>query len=100
MIWMAVLAGAAGCYACKLVGVSLPQRLLEDHRARRVAAVLPIALLAALVATQTFSSGHRLVLDARAAAVGVAGVALLLRAPFLLVVALAATTAALLRLMG
>jgi predicted branched-subunit amino acid permease len=58
------------------------------------ALLLPVALLAALIATQTFSEG----VDARAAGLGAAVVALLLRAPFLVVVASAAATTALLRL--
>ena len=61
--------------------------------------LIPIALLAALVGTQTFSTGQHLVLDVRAAALAVAIVAVLLRAPFLVVVAAAALTAALLRLL-
>ena len=61
--------------------------------------LIPVALLAALVATQTFSSGRHLVLDVRAASLCVAVVAVLLRAPFLVVVAAAAATAALLRLL-
>jgi branched-subunit amino acid transport protein len=98
MIWAGVLAASAACYALKLAGMSLPRRLLEDPRLQRTVPLLPIALLAALVATQTFSTGHSLVLDARAAALGVAIVAVLLRAPFLVVVVAAAATAALLRL--
>ncbi|HET6826668.1 MAG TPA: AzlD domain-containing protein, partial [Amnibacterium sp.] len=47
-----------------------------------------------------FSSGQQLVLDARAAGLVVAAGALLLRAPFIVVVALAAVTAALLRMLG
>ena len=97
MIWLAVLAGAAGCYGLKLAGLSVPLRILDDARTQRVAAALPIALLAALVATQTLTDGRTLVLDVRAAAVGVAALAVFLRAPFLLVVGLAAATAALLR---
>jgi hypothetical protein len=58
-----------------------------------------VALLAALIATNTFSTGNHLVLDVRAAAIGVAVVAVLLRAPFLVVVVSAAATAALLRLL-
>ena len=96
-MWLAVLAGAAGCYLCKLAGLSVPQRVLDDPRTQRVAALLPVALLAALAATQTLTTDQHLVLDARAAAIGVAGAAVLLRAPFVLVVALAAATAALLR---
>ena len=70
--------------------------------ATRVVDALPVALLAALIAVQVFATGDRdgqhLTIDARAAGLGVAAVALLLRAPFLLVVVLAALTAALLRL--
>ena len=98
MIWAGVIAASLGCYVLKLAGLSLPQRLLQDPRIQRTVPLLPVALLAALVATQTFSTGHHLVLDARATALGVAIIAVLLRAPFLVVVASAAATAALLRL--
>jgi uncharacterized membrane protein len=100
MIWPALLVAAAGCYAIKLAGVSLPQRFLQDPRVQRTVPLLPVALLAALIATQTFSTGHRLTLDVRAMALAVAAVAVLLRAPFLVVVAAAAATAALLRLLA
>jgi hypothetical protein len=67
---------------------------------RSVAALLPIAMLSALVAVQTFGDGQSLVIDARVAGVAVAVVALLLRAPFLVVVLAAAISAALLRALG
>lgn len=98
MSWAPLLVASAACYVIKLAGLSLPQRYLTDPRIQRTIPLLPVALLAALIATQTFSSGHQLVLDVRAAALGVAGVAVLLRAPFLVVVAAGAATAALLRL--
>lgn len=98
MIWAAVIAASAACYGLKLAGLSLPQRWLQDPRLQRTIPLIPIALLAALVATQTFSTGQHLVLDVRAAALGVAMIAVVLRAPFLVVVAAAAATAALLRL--
>ena len=97
MIWAGVLVACGACYVLKLAGMSLPRRLLEDPRLQRTVPLLPVALLAALVAIQTFSTGHSLVLDARAAALGVAVIAVLLRAPFLVVVVAAAATAALLR---
>jgi branched-subunit amino acid transport protein len=99
MIWGAVLIASAACYAIKLAGLSLPQRYLQDPRIQRTIPLLPVALLSALIATQTFASGHHLVLDVRAAALIVAGVAVLLRAPFLVVVAAGAGTAAVLRLL-
>ena len=54
----------------------------------------------ALIAIQTNTLGHALVLDARAAGLGAAIVALLLRAPFLVVVAVACATAAEVRLIA
>ncbi|MCW2605919.1 MAG: branched-chain amino acid transport [Frankiales bacterium] len=98
MIWTAVLLGSLGCYLLKLAGWTVPPGLLARDRVRRAATLLPLALLAALVVVQSFADGDALVLDARAAGLGVAGVLVLLRAPFLVVVLAAATTAAVLRL--
>jgi Branched-chain amino acid transport protein (AzlD) len=100
MMWAAVLLGSLGCYLIKLAGLSVPQRVLEDARVSKVTALLPVALLASLITIQTFTTGHRLQLDARAAGLASAAVAQLLRAPFLLVVAAAAATTALLRLVA
>jgi hypothetical protein len=63
---------------------------------------VPIALLAALTALQTFGTDQlRLTVDARTAGLAAAFVALLLRAPFLVVIAAAvAVTAALRALAG
>ena len=99
MIWAGVLVASASCYALKLAGLSLPQSWLQNQRVQRTVPMIPIALLAALVGTQTFSVGQHLVLDVRAAALAVAVVAVILRAPFLVVIVLAAATAALLRLL-
>jgi branched-subunit amino acid transport protein len=98
MMWAGVLVACASCYVLKLAGLSLPARVLQNAGVQRTVPLVPVALLAALVATQTFSTGHHLVLDVRAAALAVAVAAVLLRAPFLVVVASAAATAALLRL--
>ncbi len=98
MTWAAVLLAGLGCYLLKLAGLSVPSRVLERPSVSRVADLVPVALLAALIAVQVFSTGHRWVLDARAAGLAVALGLLLLRAPFLVVVAGAALTAALLRL--
>jgi branched-subunit amino acid transport protein len=99
MMWTGVLAGAAACYVLKLAGLSVPQRVLEDRRVQKIAALLPVVLLAALIVTQTFSQGHRLSLDARAVGLAVAVAAVLKRAPFLVVVCAAAASAALFRLL-
>ncbi|MFC9849031.1 AzlD domain-containing protein [Streptomyces sp. NPDC060223] len=88
-IWIAIGATAVGCYVVKLIGLLVPAGVLERPLVQRLAALLPVALLAALTAQQTFADGHALVLDAKAAGLAAAAVALILRAPFLLVVAAA-----------
>ncbi|CAM5703245.1 Branched-chain amino acid transporter AzlD OS=Streptomyces antimycoticus OX=68175 GN=SANT12839_068400 PE=4 SV=1 [Streptomyces antimycoticus] len=94
-IWIAIGVTAAGCYLVKLLGLSVPAGVLERPLVRRLAALLPVALLAALTAQQTFfSDGQHLLLDARAAGVGAAALALVLRAPFLVVVAVAVVVTA------
>lgn len=95
---VAVLVTAAGCYLLKLAGLSVPEAVLEHPLVERVADLLPVALLAALVAVQVVADGQTLVLDARLVGLAVAVCALLLRAPFLVVVLLAAAAAALVRL--
>ncbi len=97
-LWIGVLVGCVGCYLLKLAGLSVPESVLQRPRVHRIAALLPIVLLAALVAVQTFSTGSGLVLDARAAGLAVAGFAVWRRWPFLVVVGLAALTTALVRL--
>jgi Branched-chain amino acid transport protein (AzlD) len=94
MTWAAILVSALGCYLLKLAGLSVPTRWLEAPVVARIAALVPIALLAALAAVQAVATGTHLVLDARLAGAGAAVVALLLRAPFLVVVGVAAATAA------
>ena len=96
--WAGLLVASAACYALKLAGLSLPAAWLRSETVQRIGPLIPVALLAALVATQTFATGQHLVLDVRAPALAVAAVAVLLRAPFLVVVVAGAGTAALLRL--
>ena len=100
MSWAAILVGAAGCYLWKIAGLSVPVRVLEHPLVERVADLLPVALLSALIAVQVLGSGQSLEVDARLVGLAVAVVALLLRAPFIVVVFLAAATAALARLAG
>ena len=99
MIWAAVVVAAVGCYLLKLAGLSVPPRVLERPVVARIADLLPVALLSALIGVQVFASGQHLVVDARVVGLGFAFVALLLRAPFIIVVFGAALTAALARLL-
>lgn len=97
-MWTAILVAAAGCYLLKLAGLSVPESVLAHPVMSRVADLLPVAMLAALIGVQVFATGADITIDARVAGLLVAAAALLLRAPFLVVVALAALTAALLRM--
>jgi uncharacterized membrane protein len=96
--WTALLVACGACYVLKLAGLSVPARLLASPRVQDIANALPIALLAALIALQTWTNGKTLVVDARTGGLVVAALAVVLRAPFIVVVALAALTAALIRL--
>jgi hypothetical protein len=100
-LWTTVLLASGLAFALKLLGYLVPHQLLDGAVVSRITAMLPVALLSALVAVQTFTvGGGGLALDARAAGLAVAVSALLLRAPFLVVVILAAGTAATLRALG
>lgn len=97
--WLAVLAASIGTYVLKLLGMLVPERVLNHRVVRRTALLMPVTLLAALVVLQTFSTGTRFVLDARAAGLAAALVAVTCRAPFLVVVVVACATAAVVRLL-
>ncbi|MBC9726530.1 AzlD domain-containing protein [Streptomyces sp. TRM68367] len=97
MSWSWILLATAACFALKMVGLLVPESTLGRPAVARVAGVVPVALLAALIATQTFVDQQQITLDARAAGLVVAGVALWRRAPFLVVVVAAAATTAGLR---
>jgi branched-subunit amino acid transport protein len=99
-MWPLVLTASVGCYLLKLAGHAVPPSVLGRPRVRRIAALLPVALLAALVAVQTFGAGQALVVDARLPGVAAAAIALVLRAPFLVVVVVAGVVAAGLRYTG
>jgi branched-subunit amino acid transport protein len=100
-LWVAVLTCGVGCYLLKLAGLSVPGHVLERPAVRRIADLIPVALLAALIATQVLAGVRdqpALVLDARLVGLLAAVVALLLRAPFIVVVFVAALAAAVVRL--
>ncbi|MEU4498514.1 AzlD domain-containing protein [Streptomyces sp. NPDC023998] len=99
-IWIAIAATAVGCYLVKLAGLLVPAGALERPLVQRLAALLPVALLAALTAQQTFSTDSSLVIDARAAGLAAAAIALVLRAPFLVVVGAAVAVTAGVRALG
>ena len=95
--WIAIGVLTVVCFAIKAAGpVALGGRDLPRW-AEQLIVLLPAALLSALVVVQTFADGKALVLDARAAGLAAAAVALALRASVLVVLLVAAATAAGLR---
>lgn len=100
MIWTAVIGGALICYVIKLAGYSVPQRWLEPPVVQRITVLLPVALLSALVGLWTFTSGTTIEIDARVVGLGAAIVLLILRAPFLVVILVAAAVTAIVRYLG
>jgi hypothetical protein len=99
-LWNAILLASVIALALKAVGYLVPARVFDAPRPARVADLLTVALLAALVAVQTLATGQQIVVDARVPALLVAAGLLALRAPFLVVVAAAAAVAAALRWWG
>ncbi|CAB4590431.1 unannotated protein [freshwater metagenome] len=92
--WLAVIGTSFLAFVLKFIGHSVPNRLLSHPRILKINSLIPIALLSALVAVQSFTKDSRLIADQRMAGVGVAVVALILRAPFPVVVLSAAATSA------
>ncbi len=99
-LWTGILLAALGCWLFKVVGLSVPKQVLERPAVSRVANLIPVGLLAALVVVQVFAGDRELVLDARVLAAVYAVIALILRAPFLVVVFGAAGVAAAARLVS
>jgi uncharacterized membrane protein len=96
-LWITIVAVALASAAIKAAGPMLVGGRELPPRATSVVALLAPAILSALVITETFGEDRHLVVDERAIGVAVAAVALALRAPVLLAVALAAASTALLR---
>lgn len=100
-IWLSVLVASVACYLLKLIGVSLPEAVLAHPRIQRVASLLPVAMLSALIATDLFDSNRSYHADWHTLAGVAAGAVALWRGRSLLVVfAIAIATTALLRLVS
>jgi len=99
-VWNVILLASIAVLGLKLLGYLVPPSFMERPTPSRVATLLTVALLSALVVTQTLERDQSLVLDARVPAVLVAAGLLAVRAPFILVVVSAALVAAVLRLLG
>ena len=96
-----VLVGSFGCYGLKLAGLSLPRTVLGHPRVQRVAGLLPVAMLSALVTTGLFSSGRHYAVDWRLlVGVGIGAVALRMGQSLIVVFLVAVAVTAALRLIS
>jgi branched-subunit amino acid transport protein len=98
--WWPVIALCASAYGLKALGVVIGERLHREASERWSLELVVVPVLAALIVVQTFSTGQRLVLDARTPALLVAAVLVWRKAPFVVIAIAAAGTAALLRLVS
>ena len=97
MTWTLVILLAAGAYAFKFTGLVLLGGRSLPAVFERCLALIPAAVVTALVVKDTFTQGQHLVLDARAAGIAVAVVAAWRKAPLIVVIVLAAVVTALVR---
>ncbi|MCU1637263.1 MAG: branched-chain amino acid transporter AzlD [Cryobacterium sp.] len=93
-LWQIIILASIACLLIKFAGYLVPPTLLHKPGPARIADLLTVALLAALIAVQTLGSGDAIVVDARVPAVLVAVVLFAIRVPFVLVVIAAALVAA------
>ena len=94
VFWVATIGTSIIAFTLKYMGHSIPERWLTHPKIQRINALIPIALLSALVAVQTFTDKNTVLIDHRLAGVSVAVIALLLKAPFPIVVLSAAVSSA------
>ena len=97
MTWALIILLTLGAYAFKVTGlVFLGGRSLPPMF-ERCLALIPAAVVTALVMKDTFTNGQELVLDARALGIAVAGIAAWRKAPLIVVIVLGAAVTALVR---
>lgn len=97
MSWWLVVLLAAGAYGFKVLGLIVLGGRQVPPSLERCLALIPAALIAALVVKDTLTVGQHIQIDARAAGVGVAVVAAWRRAPLIVVIVLGAAVTATVR---
>lgn len=94
MSWATIALLAVGAYGFKALGLFAFDARPPSARTLDVLRLLPAALLGALIVVQTFAVGESLQLDARALGVGAGAFAAWRRAPFVVVLLVAAAVTA------
>ena len=97
MSWWLVTWLSAGAYLFKVVGVVMLGGRTLPQVVNRCLALIPAALLAALIMKDTLTSGQELVIDARVVGVAIATLATVRRLPLTAVLILGVGSTALVR---
>lgn len=97
MTWALVLTIAAGAYAFKVLGLVVVGDRPLPAALERCLALIPAAVIAAIVAKDTLSIGQHLQVDARLTGVTVAIVAAWRKMPVIVVIIAGAATTAIVR---
>lgn len=99
MTWTLVIGMAVTAYAFKVLGLVLVGDRTLPAVVDRCLALIPAALIAAIIILNTFADGQHLELDLRAAGVGAAIVAAWRKLPLIAVIVIGSAVTALLRAM-
>jgi len=94
--WIVVIGSSIALFALRYSGYMIPEKYLTNPRVLRINTLIPIVLMSAMVGVQTVTENGKWVIDQRLAGIAVAVVALLLKAPYFVVMISAALTSALL----
>jgi len=94
IFWIATIGTSVIAFLLKYSGHSVPERWLSHPKIQKINALIPIALLSALVAVQSFSEKSQLMFDQRLVGLLAAIIALIFKAPFPIVVLSAAVSSA------
>ena len=100
MIWALIAILAFGTVALKIAGPVIAGGRRPPAPLIRVIGLLTPALLTSLVISSTFAEGQQLTLDARVVGLVVGAILLVLRAPLIVALAVAAAACAAVRAFG
>jgi branched-subunit amino acid transport protein len=95
--WTLIILLTLGAYAFKVTGLVILGGRTLPPIFERCLALIPAAVVTALVMKDTFTQGQELVLDARALGIAVAVIAAWRKAPLIVVIVLGAAVTALVR---
>lgn len=97
MSWALIIALALGAYAFKFTGLVILGGRTLPAPFERCLALIPAAVISALIVKDTVTQGRDIVLDARAAGIAVAVLLAWRRAPLIVVIVAGAVVTALVR---